>query len=376
MILLRSFLRFSAVATGGCGSSKRSLWHGNRKNAILGLPDRKNRKARERNLILADKIIELRKKNGWSQEELAEKMDVSRQSISKWEGAQSTPDMGRIVRLAELFGVTTDYLLKDELEQEERAETIAEASCRTVGMEEANAFLQLKERNAASVAIGVLLCILSPVVLILLGGAQQLGLISLTENQAAGIGRVVLIAMVGCAVALFVTSSIRGGRFDYLEKEPIETLYGVCGMVRDRKEKFQPIYTRQLTVGIVLCVVAVLPVFAAMILGEEESFLQVLAVAVLLVLVAVGVLLIVRCAILWEGFHMLLEEGDYTREAKEDRKHHGYLSGIYWGLVTAGYLAWSFLTNGWDRTWIVWPVAAVAYGAVFGIVKALRQKNG
>ena len=70
-------------------------------------------------MILADKIIEQRKKNGWSQEELAEKMDVSRQSISKWESAQSVPDMGRIVLLSQLFGVSTDYLLKDELEQPE-----------------------------------------------------------------------------------------------------------------------------------------------------------------------------------------------------------------------------------------------------------------
>ena len=62
-------------------------------------------------MILAEKIIDLRKKNGWSQEELAEKMEVSRQSISKWEGAQSVPDMGRIVRLSEVFGVSTDYLL-------------------------------------------------------------------------------------------------------------------------------------------------------------------------------------------------------------------------------------------------------------------------
>ena len=54
----------------------------------------------------------------------------------------------------------------------------------------------------------------------------------------------------------------------------------------------------------------------------------------------------------------------------------GYIGGIYWGLVTAGYLAWSFLTMAWERTWIVWPVAAVAYGAVFGIVKALRRKDG
>ena len=62
-------------------------------------------------MILADKIVDLRKKNGWSQEELAEKLEVSRQSVSKWEGAQSVPDLNRVLQLSELFGVSTDYLL-------------------------------------------------------------------------------------------------------------------------------------------------------------------------------------------------------------------------------------------------------------------------
>ena len=70
-------------------------------------------------MILADKIIELRKKSGWSQEELAEKMNVTRQSVSKWESAQSTPDLGKILQLSGLFGVSTDYLLKDELGEAE-----------------------------------------------------------------------------------------------------------------------------------------------------------------------------------------------------------------------------------------------------------------
>lgn len=67
-------------------------------------------------MILADKIIELRKKNGWSQEELADKLGVSRQAVSKWEGAQAVPDMNRVLKLSEIFGVSTDFLLKDELE--------------------------------------------------------------------------------------------------------------------------------------------------------------------------------------------------------------------------------------------------------------------
>mgnify|MGYP001775239831 CR=1 FL=1 len=64
-------------------------------------------------MIFAEKLVQLRKKAGWSQEELAAQMNVSRQSVSKWEGAQSIPDLEKIIRLSKLFNVSTDYLLKD-----------------------------------------------------------------------------------------------------------------------------------------------------------------------------------------------------------------------------------------------------------------------
>ena len=65
-------------------------------------------------MTFSDKLIALRRKAGWSQEELAERLNVSRQSVSKWESAQSMPDIDKIVQLSSLFSVTTDYLLKDE----------------------------------------------------------------------------------------------------------------------------------------------------------------------------------------------------------------------------------------------------------------------
>ena len=329
-------------------------------------------------MILADKITDLRKKNGWSQEELAEKMEVSRQSISKWESAQSVPDMGRIVRLSELFGVSTDYLLKDSIEKEELVavpDTNTDTPFRTVSLEEASAFLAVKEKTAPRIAFGVLLCILSPVLLILLSGAMETGRISLTEGQATGIGLLILLSMVGCAVAIFVMNSVQARPFEYLEKEPIETLYGVSGMVRSRKENFQPVYTRQLTIGVVLCVVAVIPLFVSMIFAEENAFAMILAVCMLLALVAVGVLLIVRSSIIWGSYQQLLEEGDYSREAKEESRKYGWIAGSYWLLVTAGYLAWSFITNRWNQTWIVWPVAAVAFAAIYEITKAMKRRD-
>ncbi|MCR5663533.1 MAG: helix-turn-helix domain-containing protein [Oscillospiraceae bacterium] len=330
-------------------------------------------------MILADKIIDLRKKSGWSQEELAEKLSVSRQSVSKWESAQSVPDMGRVVQLSELFGVTTDYLLKDGLEPEQNAvdPDRDDPAARTVGMEEANAYLRVREKNAASVALGVLLCILSPIAVILLSGAQSAGLLPLSESQAVGIGVPVLLLMVGGAVALFVTSSLRASRFEYLEREPIDTLYGVDGMVRERREQFRPTYVRQLTVGIVLCVLSVIPVFLSILFnGEEENFGHLLAVTALLVMVGLGVLLIVRASMWMGAFQRLLQEGDYSPEEKEIARKASPFSAIYWGLVTAGFLGVSFVTNAWDRTWIVWPVAGVAYGAVYGVIRALRRRDG
>ena len=326
-------------------------------------------------MILADKIIENRKKNGWSQEELAEKLGVSRQSVSKWEGAQSIPDMGRIIQLSELFGVSTDYLLKDELEQTvESQETTPDSLIRTVSMEEANAFLKTKEENARRVALAVMLCILSPAALILLGGAREAGMINWSDNTVGGVGLIILILMVLPAVGLFVASWQRISRFEYLEKEPVETLYGVTGMVRERKEKFQPVHSRHMILGILLCIASTIPLFVSLIFDEEGSFVQVAGLAAILLLAAVGVLLIVRVSIIQGSYQMLLEEGDYTRENKQNHGKYGLISVIYWCLVTAAYLAWIFIGDRGNHSWILWPVAGVAFAAVLGIAKALRKQ--
>ncbi|MDU2598308.1 helix-turn-helix transcriptional regulator, partial [Anaerococcus sp.] len=60
-------------------------------------------------MILADKIINLRKKEGMTQEDLANEIGVSRQSVSKWEASMSMPDLDKIMKLSRIFGVSTDF---------------------------------------------------------------------------------------------------------------------------------------------------------------------------------------------------------------------------------------------------------------------------
>ena len=335
-------------------------------------------------MILADKIIEMRKKNGWSQEELAEMLGVSRQSVSKWEGAQSMPDMNRIIRLAELFDVSTDYLLRDDIELPARMDLQTKSldlpedlpAARAVSMEEAVAFMDFRNRTANRVALGVMLCIFSPVALILLSGMIESGKSPMSEAQAMGIGLLILFAFIGTAVAIFVLESIRGSRFDYIEKETIETAYGVDGAVRERRERFRGTYAWHMVAGIVLCVVSSVPLFVSMVIaGDSHDFALTAALGLLLVLVAVGVFLIVRSNIVWETFQMLLQEGEYTASGKEENRRNEHISTIYWCTVIAVYLAYSFVTGRWDRSWIVWPVAGVFYGVVKAI-SGIAGKKG
>ena len=112
-------------------------------------------------MILADKVMALRKKNGWSQEELAEKLNISRQSVSKWESGASIPDIDKIIALSSLFGVSTDYLLKDNLEKELPSETddVYEVEKeRAVSLEEAAAGLAGLDGPMTIVGDGAQMC--------------------------------------------------------------------------------------------------------------------------------------------------------------------------------------------------------------------------
>ncbi len=322
-------------------------------------------------MILADKIILLRKKNGWSQEEFAEKMGVSRQSVSKWEGAQSVPELDKILLMARIFGVSTDFLLKDELEEAEyveERENDAEGEVCRISMEEASSYLAAVKETAPKIAFGVSLCILSPVALIFLIGCAEAGKLAIGEGLATGIGLTALILLVAAAVALFVVNGIKLDEYDRWEKEILELEYGVAGMVKERQKQEKDSFIFRIAAGITLCVLSPLPLFLSLAFGEDP-FIEIVSVCLLLIMVAVGVFLIVVAAIKNEATEKLLQEGDYTKKAKRQENKLSPLSGIYWCLVTAIYLGISFYFMNWDRSWIIWPVAAVLFAALWEIAK-------
>ena len=331
-------------------------------------------------MILADKIVSLRKKADWSQEELAEKLGVTRQSVSKWEGAQSVPDMDKVVTMSRLFGVTTDYLLKNELEEEPpcAAAEDEEPPLRRVTMKQASTYLALRKAAAPKIAVATALCIISPVTLILLSGMSEVQRSHISENAAAGIGLCVLLGLVAIAVSIFLRTAAQVREFKFLEDEPFETEYGVAGMVRQRQQEYKETHTRLTTVGVVLCVLAAVPLFAAMCLRGSD-LLYVAAVCTLLVLVAIGCLALVTSGVYQGATEQLLEEGDYTRPQKKHHKLMGTVTMIYWLTATAVFLIYTYGPSGNAQPqsgWIIWAVAGVLYAAVMGIVRIIGRSRG
>ena len=330
-------------------------------------------------MILADKIINLRKKQGWSQEELAVRLDVSRQSVSKWENATSIPDLNKILQMSKLFDVTTDYLLKDEVETEQKlngeiiVEENFENSYRKVSMEEMAEYLAKVKKAAIYIGSGVALCIISPILLILLAGmSEEIG--TITENMAAGIGIAVLLLLVAVAVGLFLLTGFSLSKYEYLEKEDLDLEYGVAGVVADKKERFASFYTRNMIIGVLLCIISVIPVVVIGCL-EMAEIIEIYAICVMLFLIAIAVYLFVYANMIQGAFQKMLEEGDYTRENKRTERRLEKFDGIYWVLMTAIYLAISFYTFEWHRTWIIWPVAGVLFAVYRLTIKVIIEKR-
>jgi len=323
-------------------------------------------------MILADKIIRLRKRYGWSQEELAEKMNVSRQAVSKWEGAQSVPDLEKILQLAELFGVTTDYLLKDDIEEEEYTGE-EKSTLKKVTLAMANEFIEWRKKASKMIAAATVLCILAIIPLIVASTTSFRNTLGISEEAAVILGLSVLIIMVAAAVGIYVFCGAKNSPYEFLEKEDFDTEYGVTGLAKEKQKEYRNTYTKSNIIGVCLCVVSPIAVLSSVFMPKNELF-GVLMLALMLVIVSVGVACFILAGVRWASYQKLLKEGEYAKSEKKKGKKEA-VDTIYWLAALAVYLGWSFISDDWHITWIVWPIAAIGSAVVTVVCNSLGMKD-
>ena len=187
------------------------------------------------------------------------------------------------------------------------------------------------------------------------------------------LGIFIMLLMVAAAVGIFIFSGISMNRFGYLSKECIETEYGIDGMIKEKKAAYQTSHALQLSAGVMLCVLSpVMPIISDF--YSENSVMQEICVAFLFVFVAAGVFMLVRTCIINSAYKKLLQEDDFSETKKiAKRSENGFLAEIYWPVVTAAFLAYSFITNDWGRSWIIWPVSAVIFPVIIIISRQFKK---
>lgn len=268
-------------------------------------------------------------------------------------------EFGNLEELAEELGILGTVEMMPE-----------ESAGRKVSWKEAEEYMEISQKTGKWIALGVLLCIYSPLLLLICGGIEDT--IGLSEFYIVCFGLIPLFVMIGIAVAIFIYNGMKRERFEYLKKEQICLVDGLEQDLRRIKEEEKSKEIKMVIVGILLCIFSIIPLF---IFGSisDNDLIGAMVIDLMLILIGIGVMLMIIGTQKSECMKVLLQEDDYTKKGKENSKLIDIIAGIYWPIVTAVYLIWSFVTMNWGFTWIVWPIAAVLFGVIAAICAVISQ---
>ena len=231
--------------------------------------------------------------------------------------------------------------------------------------EDATAYLDANKVNAKKTALGACLCVFGACVLIL-----NLFFFNYSPVGIA-IGLGCLLTLVGIAVGFFISQEARMAAFSHFKEQEYVLVETTKTFVQTQKQAFSQSHTMLTTMGVLLCVFSSLFVILPALLFPGYILL---GVAVLLFIVALAVYPLVFTDIVNDGYTNLLSQIE-IKSIKRTNKIIEVIASVWWPLVVCVYLLWSFIGNAWSISWIIWPIAGIAFGAIAALVSAISKEN-
>lgn len=292
-------------------------------------------------MSFAENLLFLRKQKDITQEQLAEQLEVSRQSVSKWESGQSYPEMEKLLQICSMFHCSMDTLMQGDI--------------RKTFSEDIYGYDRQKNQFSKWISAGIGLILLGISVMMFLTSA------GMNEEYAA----VVFFTLLIIAVMVMVVMGLQMEQFS--KKHPvIEDFY-----TEEEKEQAYRKFTVRIAIGVGLILVGLLVQLAGGVALDEAVLSREAAVQRETVLDAVFMLIISAAVPILTYAGMQKAKYDIERYNKEgnpspERKKQNALKrkvcGCIMLLATCVYLFWSFTTNNWGVTWVVYPIAGILCG--------------
>lgn len=241
-------------------------------------------------------------------------------------------------------------------------------------------FLTARKRSSTFIATGVMLCIFSPITLLLLISLTKLGTLTSSINFATRIGVIATLVLVAIAVTCFIAGNYWlkvNENYEYEDCNLSEELHKkILKESRDYENKH---YIFKI-IGIAFCILSAIPLMSGALFTDAlsnsrlDDFMTGLS-SITIFLVGIGVFFLVKTNIVHDSFNIILQIDDYTTEKKAGKKVIEKYTSIYWMIIAFIYLTYSFLSNNWQQSWIIWPLAGIAYGILEAILSFKKKIN-
>ena len=296
------------------------------------------------------KLKNIRKEHGISQEELAARLNVSRQAVSKWESGQGFPETDKLIQLSTMFGISLDTLLKNE----SGTETSGEDGSFYASREAVEGFLIHRRSLSFRVAIGVAIIIMSIA-------------IAMVTEHAMGTALMLIVAAIGACV--LVMQGFQPKRYQEIAEKPLVFDESFIKEFRTKHTKRRWRCGLLIVCGIMLIILSfVLIMYFNSVPRFAEGRIN--AIAPIFWAVAVFLMIFAGLAIQSEG--IIANNAAHMREVEKDRRSEPLFAAVL-PLTGIIYVAIGLIWGAWHPGWLVFPIAVLICVAIAEI-KIYRSK--
>jgi len=244
-----------------------------------------------------------------------------------------------------------------------------------VSREQARDYLEQTRKSGFWIGLGVWLILAGVSALLMVNGESG---VFQAGKAADAIGVLLLFLTIAAAVPIFIVSGMRlkQSRYEIYQKHNLGLDAQTRAELEQQSARFMTRFTVHIAAGVAVILLAVGSLFALYEFAGMDG--EALPAALLMFMIGFAVFLFITAGMLKSAYDILLGKGDYIDKARNSKAERiiGTAASVYWPFVVAIYLLWSFLSGAWDRSWLIWPVAGLLFGALSGGISTwLGTKN-